>query len=61
MALTHSLPAGGGGRSSLDKQPAGKRPGKNTARKSTGGKAPRKNRMLSSFPLVLIANLSQCM
>jgi hypothetical protein len=45
MAITHANPTGGGGRSSLENQPARTKSGKNTARKSTGGKAPRKNRM----------------
>jgi hypothetical protein len=51
MAITHAQPTGGGGRSSLENVPARPRSGKNTARKSTGGKAPRKNRMLFLFLL----------
>jgi hypothetical protein len=49
MAITHAQPTGGGGRSSLENVPARPKSGKNTARKSTGGKAPRKNRMLFLF------------
>jgi hypothetical protein len=51
MAITHAQPTGGGGRSSLENVPVRPKSGKNTARKSTGGKAPRKNRMLFLFLL----------
>lgn len=44
MAIARTEPTGGGGRSSLDNQPIRTKSSKNTARKSTGGKAPRKNR-----------------
>ena len=55
MAITHAQPAGGGGRSSLENVPTRPKSGKNTARKSTGGKAPRKNRMLFLFLLPWIS------
>ena len=56
MAITHAQPTGGGGRSSLENVPARPKSGKNTARKSTGGKAPRKNRMLFLFTLSFVSS-----
>jgi hypothetical protein len=56
MAITHAQPTGGGGRSSLENVPARPKSGKNTARKSTGGKAPRKNRMFFLFLLSCISS-----
>lgn len=57
MAITVTNPTGGGGRSSLNAgEPARKKSGKNTARKSTGGKPPRANGQ--SSPLLRIQGMS---